>query len=33
VNAHILGAQYEAGELPAFSVADEVRKWIAEGKF
>ncbi len=33
VNAYILAAQYEAGELPAFSVADEVRKWIAEGKF
>lgn len=33
VNAYTLGAHYEAEPQRAFSVADEVREWVASGKF
>jgi len=33
VNAYSLGGRYESNPAQQFSVADEVRRWITEGKF
>lgn len=33
VNAYTLGTRYESYPAQRYSVADEVRQWIAEGKF
>jgi hypothetical protein len=33
VNAYTLGGRYEANPAQQFSVENEVRRWIAEGKF
>jgi len=33
VNAYILGGRYESNPAQQFSVADEVRRWITEGRF
>ena len=32
-NAYILGGRYESNPAQQFSVADEVRRWITEGRF
>ena len=33
VNAYILGGRYESNPAQQFSVADEVRRWITDGRF
>jgi hypothetical protein len=32
-NAYILGGRYESNLAQQFSVADEVRRWVTEGRF
>ena len=33
VNAYVLGGRYERNSAERFSVADDVAKWIADGRF